>query len=162
MRIIEVTAWTALPLMTESPPTIVYNLEACGGVAETFLFLWREAQRQGQASSVAEENARRAIRALTRFSRVFPVGRPRALVCRSEARRLEGDAEGARLDAGEAARVAERLQMPFEHGCALRQWAATLPTSHSARTRLLEQAARQFAGLDARWDRARVLAGSAD
>jgi tetratricopeptide (TPR) repeat protein len=71
-------------------PTSFYLLEGYGGVAEVYPSLWDN----GQDSHDTRQAAQRACLALRRFSRVFPIGEPRArcgAVVSSTSRAAQGE-----------------------------------------------------------------------
>lgn len=83
-------------------PTAHYLLEGYGGVAAA-----RLAALEDQPSDPsARRNARRAVRGLRTFSKIFRIGRPRAAAAKAWLARLDGDrraSERLLRDAGQAA-----------------------------------------------------------
>ncbi len=113
----------ALRLIGKRPPIVSYTLEGYAGAAETYLDLW---DRAGGGRSTPEARrlagaARRAVAALRRLARVFPVARPRAWLHRGSARWLAGSPGPARAAWRRSLRAAEGLAMPFEQALALHE-----------------------------------------
>jgi tetratricopeptide (TPR) repeat protein len=88
--------------------------------AEVALALWLDHHGRGESDAgpwraMADE----AVGHLGRFARVFPIGRPRALLHRGLIAWTDGRAPRARRDWRAALAAAERLQMPYEQALAL-------------------------------------------
>ena len=106
-------ASAAESLYTERPG-VVFVLDGFTGAAETYLGLWVGHTSRGAAATKAA--AERAVKKLTRYSKVFPIGEPAALRYSGRIKEFSEDAKGA-LDIWEQAEERSReLGMPFEEG----------------------------------------------
>jgi tetratricopeptide (TPR) repeat protein len=137
-------------------PVAVYTFEGYAGAAEVLLALAGEAG----APAGAREHARAACAALDRYARVFPIARPRALLCRGLLHDLTGHRGRARADLRRSLAAARALGMPFEEA---RAHAALgrAATSAGERRRHLDAAALLFGRLGAKRHAARILNVSA-
>jgi len=95
-------------------PTAHYLLEGYAGVAEVWLSLWES----GDDSPEVRRAARKACAALRRFARVFPIGKPRALLWTGLYEWLSGKRSKARADWQMSLTSARRLGMRFEQALA--------------------------------------------
>ncbi len=138
-RAIELAA-SALPLIVESAPTVVYNLEAYAGIAETFLAEWGQEAPVPSPEAAVARRALAACAALRRFSKVFKIGRPRAFVALSRAAELSGRPSEARSLAERALVAAEQAGMPAEEARATARLAELLPLTDPRRARLVSRA----------------------
>jgi hypothetical protein len=89
-----------------------------------------------------------ALRRLRRYARIFPMARPRALICLGWSSWLDGRAGVARRAWARAVREAERLQMPYE-----------LARAHYELGRHLAAGKRTPLGLDRAGHLERAMAG---
>lgn len=103
-------ASSAESLYTERPG-VVFALDGFSGAAEACFGLWTGGRSRGSTSKTAAE---RAVRKLTRYSKVFPIGRPAAHRYTGRLKEQTGDAAGAMADWAQALAMAEELKMPFE------------------------------------------------
>jgi class 3 adenylate cyclase/tetratricopeptide (TPR) repeat protein len=88
--------------------------------AEVALALWLERRRRGEGDAGPwRAMATEAVGHLGRFARVFPIGRPRALLYRGLIAWTDGRASRARRDWRAALAAAERLDMRYEQALAL-------------------------------------------
>jgi predicted ATPase/DNA-binding SARP family transcriptional activator len=141
---------TADRLVGPGPSFVQYALEAHAGIPEVCLALL-----EGEGGGVpgvdpAELRAAAAagIRRLRRYARIFPMARPRALICLGWSRWLDGRQGAARRAWARAAREAERLRMPYE-----------LARAHDELGRHLAEGERSPLGLDRDGHLERALAG---
>jgi class 3 adenylate cyclase/tetratricopeptide (TPR) repeat protein len=95
-------------------PTSHYLLEGYAGVAEVWLSLWEA----GNGSPEVRRAARKACAALRRFARVFPIGKPRALLWTGLYEWLSGRQTKAGADWEKSVASAARLGMLFEQALA--------------------------------------------
>jgi tetratricopeptide (TPR) repeat protein len=100
-------------------PTAHYLLEGYAGVAEVYLTLW-EAKRDLAAAErkALVKSVHQACKALRKFSRVFPIGQPRAWLWRGVYEWLAGKPRKAHKAWQKSLAAAERLGMPYEKGLA--------------------------------------------
>jgi class 3 adenylate cyclase/tetratricopeptide (TPR) repeat protein len=88
--------------------------------AEVALALWLDRRGRGEGDAGPwRAMATEAVGHLGRFARVFPIGRPRALLHRGLIAWTDGRAPRARRDWRAALAAAERLDMPYEQALAL-------------------------------------------
>jgi hypothetical protein len=104
----EAATWIA-----RSSPTAFYSFEGRTGAAEACLGLWERSP-----DPALRAMARQTCRALARFARVFPIGAPRALLCRGVYQWLAGRRSAARRSWRASLREAQRLGMPYEEALA--------------------------------------------
>jgi class 3 adenylate cyclase/tetratricopeptide (TPR) repeat protein len=95
-------------------PTAHYLLEGYAGVAEVWLSLWGS----GDGSAEVRRAARTACAALRKFARVFPIGKPRALLWTGLYEWQSGRPARARADWEKSLAAAQRLDMLFEQALA--------------------------------------------
>ncbi|MDP8987184.1 MAG: AAA family ATPase [Actinomycetota bacterium] len=126
-------------------------LQPYWALSDAALALWERGEDE-----TAPVLARRARRELRRYARLFPIGRPRALVNGGLALWLGGRTRAARRSWRAGLKAAERLQMPYEAARAHYEIGRHLPEADPARRLHLEQASQLFAGLGAEDDVARA------
>lgn len=148
-------AAATLARIGRSRPVANYSLEGYAGAAQVFLNLWEQGTLVGRPDAEARRWALRTCAALRTFAGIFPIGRPRALLCRSRAEAISGRLESARRSALGALRAAEALGCPFEQALAHAALARYAPggADHLERSRDL------FRRLGARDELARLEAG---
>jgi tetratricopeptide (TPR) repeat protein len=143
-------------LIRTTPSIVAYSIEGYAGAAEARLALWEDALSRGAVE--ARELARaswESVAALRQIARVFPVGRPRAWLCRGTAHRLAGQPGRARAAWIKGLRVAQGLAIPYEEGLAHELIGSHLDANHPDRHGHLERACAIFEGLGARHDLSR-------
>lgn len=145
-------------------PVAVYTYEGYAGAAEVFLALRERGCGASRAERAAvERGARAACAALERYARVFPIARPRALVCRGLLAHGDGHPARAMRAWDRAVDAARRLGMPYEEGRARFERGRHRPAAEEG-LHDLRQAAVLFERLGAAWDLAhtrRLLSGAA-
>jgi tetratricopeptide (TPR) repeat protein len=144
------SAAEALNLILAASPTAVYTLPGYSDTAEAFLHLW-ETNAAVAPPAVLRQAANRACRALARYARVFPVGRPRAAIWQGLHEWLKGQPTRARRAWQTALTLAQTLGMPYEEGLAHFQLGrhTTGPDRQSHLTTALEIFTRLGAAYDA-------------
>jgi tetratricopeptide (TPR) repeat protein len=100
-------------LYTERPG-VVFALDGFTGAAEATFGLWAAAR--SRSSTASKATAERAVKKLTGYSKVFPIGRPAALRYAGRLKEQDGDEAGARSEWIKALEAARELKMPFEEG----------------------------------------------
>ena len=115
----ERAAATATPLIARLPPPSFYTMRSVAGVAELALALWEAArdQKSGERKTL-RRRAGAACRAVRRFALIYPIGRPRAWLCRGRYHLLSGDRRAAARAWLRCITEADRLDMPYEAGLA--------------------------------------------
>ena len=141
-----VSAGEALARMAKTPPTAFYTLDGYTGTAEVFLAAWASA---GPSTPTLAREARAACAQLEKFSRVMPIGLPRARLYRGTCHWLSGHKVRARVCWGQALVYARRLKMPYEQGLALEVIGQHMPPSAPGREANLAQARAIFQNLGA-------------
>ena len=134
-------AGAALEIMTRIAPVYVSTIEGCASVAEVFLTLW---ELGGAAAGGAERDALRACKSLNRMAQVFPIAKPRALICAGWAAHLGGSPGRARRSWRSSLRLAEGLKMPFERALSHYELGRHLPVGDAARHLHLKCAGELF------------------
>jgi tetratricopeptide (TPR) repeat protein len=135
-------------------PTGYYTLNGYFGVARTYLALWESAD-QGSPPNTPRL-AVQACRALERYARTFPVGRPGAAICRGLASWLAGRKRSALSTWKHGVRVAQRIGMPFEQGVLHYEIARHLDRAHPDCQMHLSLACELFERADAVFDQTRA------
>lgn len=150
-------AKTAAEFIRQTPPIVSYTLEGYAGVAETFIRLF-EAEPEPHRRRALNRDARQAVLSLERSARLFPVGRPRAALCRG----LWLWADGRRAQAfrlwKRGVQTADDLSMPFEKALLLQTAATRLEPNDPARRPMLSQAISSFERVEARLELNRAQA----
>ncbi|HEX2572041.1 MAG TPA: AAA family ATPase [Polyangia bacterium] len=109
----------ALACMEQQAPVQFFLGGSVWSVAETYLALWERAQGEpAQRARQLGERAQRACRIFRTFARALPFARPGSSICEGTRAWLGGQTIRARWLWHAALREAERLNMPFEQGCA--------------------------------------------
>lgn len=85
----------ALEVMKRVSPTIVYNMEAYGAVAEVYLAGWANEALPAAERAVLRDRAREAARCVRGFSRVFRIGVPRSFLVTAREEELQGNSRRA-------------------------------------------------------------------
>jgi predicted ATPase len=114
----EQAAQTAAEMLETVPiPAAYYLIEGYAGLAETYLTLWETSAGQLPVRRAdVERRASQACDALNHYARLFPIGQPRALLCRGLHAWLRGHADRAHRFWQHGLGAARRLEMPFEAG----------------------------------------------
>jgi serine/threonine protein kinase/tetratricopeptide (TPR) repeat protein len=146
-----IEAERALALMPKTPPVAGYVLEGYAGATEVQIALWARAVPPA-ARTEAHAAARRGLSTIERFAGMFPVGEPRAALCRGLYERvLQRDTKAAAaFERGRAA--GERLQMPYEAALASVELGLLLGPRDSRGVTLLDRAYQTFDALGAAED----------
>jgi class 3 adenylate cyclase/tetratricopeptide (TPR) repeat protein len=102
------------------PPVKAYWFDLYAMSAEVAIALWLDARRRGEGERGPwRPMAAQAVRYLGRFARMFPIGRPRALLYRGLLAWLDGRPATARRHWRAALDAAERLGMRHDQALAL-------------------------------------------
>jgi hypothetical protein len=124
-------------------PAGFYLIHGCVTPGEVLLTLWERETSLEERAALAQ-NARRAVRAVQRYARIFPIGRPHALRLEGRCEALSGHPARAERAFAQSLAEATRLAMPVEQGLAHFEMGRHLPTGDPARTAHLEQARALF------------------
>jgi predicted ATPase/class 3 adenylate cyclase len=155
---------TVRNLIGRSRPLLPFTFDGYVAVAQVYLALWEASRGATTPSSSATDlhpatlhsETRSACRALHRYARTFPIGRPRAWLYRGTCAWLSGRPRYALRAWRRSLTEAKRLAMVYEQGLAHYEIGRHLPTDEPARGRHLDRAAEIFARLGAAYDRGRV------
>ena len=137
---------TALGLISRSQPTTMYTIEGYACLAEMYLSLW------AGGDVVAARSARKACAALTQLARVFPIARPRALLCAGMAAERSGNRRRAATAWRRSLANAERLAMPYESARIHRSIGHSIAMDDPARDEHLSRACAIFAEIGATYE----------
>lgn len=153
----EAARTTAALLESVAVPAAYYLIEGYAGVAETSLALWEASGGSAPAERAALAlRAEHACTALAGYARIFPIGRPRMLLCKGLHAWLEGRPRQAHAQWQKGLEAARHLAMPYEEG--LLSYEVGRHTTGHTRHTALSHAAALFTRLGARSDLARVQA----
>ena len=152
-----IAAGTAAEYIRRSPPIVSYTLEGYAGVAETFTRLFEAGVKSSEARSL-HRAASQGVRALERSARLFPVGKPRAALCRGQLLWVKRRRSKAFRVWRRGLRMAESLAMPLEQALLLETIAARLDSTDPERRQILRRAISLFEKLDARQHLSRATA----
>ncbi len=141
------TALELLDLGRRNPPNVVSSLAAYAAPAEILVEL-----REGSADRTpGDATLRRACAVMDRHARIFPIGRPRALLLRGRACRLAGRMRKANRLVDRALQSALELRMPIEEGqvhLELARMHADDPTRHGRELAAAEELFRVAGAAD--------------
>lgn len=145
----------AVRLMRATSPVTYWMQSPIAYTLETLLAVLEE---QG-GRAVPGELPRQIETMLTvarQYARLFPMGRPQALLAAGTYAWLAGDRRRATRRWQRARACARALQMPYEEAYALCEIGRRLPPDDAARAAHLDAAARIFARLGCTWELARI------
>ena len=109
----------ASQLAMQSPPTVQYSFPGYSGLTGIYLALWEAAGNQPLAERQAlRKLSSQACRNVERFGRVFPAGKPYALLWRGLYDWLDGKPSRARRAWQKCVSLAEELATPYEQALA--------------------------------------------
>jgi tetratricopeptide (TPR) repeat protein len=138
-------------MIAQSRPSAPYAIDGYSTVVEVFLSLWESASRPEEHKE-ALHMARRALRHLEAFARVFPVGRPRYWLWKGWAEWLAGNRSRAQRSWQQSVSLAARLKMPYEEALAHYEIGRHLTPSDQVRSQHLDRACALFSQLSAAYD----------
>ena len=139
-----------LEMITRTEMTSFGMYEGFAGVCEVLLALAEETHaRTHTLPGMLRRELRRATAALARFSRPFPIGRPRLHVIRARTAVLEGALATATREFDRALRAADDFGLPHEKGLALVAAARCVALDADSRRRRAEEAVGILGGGEA-------------
>jgi tetratricopeptide (TPR) repeat protein len=148
---------TAALLESVAVPAAYYLIEGYAGVAETYLALWEASGGTAPAERMALAlRAEQACTALANYARIFPIGKPRMLLCKGLHAWLAGHPQRAHTHWQKGLEAARRIAMPYEEG--LLHYEVGRHITGAARHNALSRAAALFMQLGAQSDLERVEA----
>jgi predicted ATPase/DNA-binding SARP family transcriptional activator len=147
----------AAALAGPEPSFHPYTIEAHAGIPEVCQALLRGGGWPGVDPAEVRAAAATGLRRLERYSRAFPMGRPRTRLCLGSWQELEGHRRQAVRSWSGAVQAAERLAMPWELASGQRELGHHLAPGERGpggldRDALLERAAAGFEALGCRAD----------
>jgi tetratricopeptide (TPR) repeat protein len=145
-------AGRSLALAAKVNPSFYDAITGYTGPAEVYLTLW-EAQPAGQELA---RQARLAVRTLGKYSRVFPIGRPRLLLNQGRYDWLSGREKQAFKAWESSLQEARALEMLYDQGMAHYEIARHLDPVDRARKEHVSLAGNICTELNARYDLERV------
>jgi eukaryotic-like serine/threonine-protein kinase len=131
-------------------PTGYYALNGYFGIARTYLALWEDSL--GKNSPEVAALALHACRALRRYARIFPVGRPSSSICDGLALWLRGKHRRAFTTWRKGVNTAQRLKLPYAEGLLQLELARHLSVNNANRLNHVDAAIHLFERLDAAFD----------
>jgi len=139
-------------LITQSlPPTVFSMAVGYSGVAEVYLRLWEmqvaDADIVNQSESELRRSAKRSLKTLGSFSRVFKAGMPYKLLWAGVYDWLAGSQGKAFNSWRDGLAIAERLEMPYEQGLLHYEIARRLEPGKSERADHIQAAQGIFSRL---------------
>lgn len=132
-------------------PTVYSTIEGYMAPAQIYLDLWARNRFEGIAlpnwvarrpQSYWDANVKRALTWAQKFAKVFPVGKPRALIFLGQWHALRGKNTAAERVFKEAIQSAHQLEMPHQEGLAWYHWAQSC--RGEARRQALAESVRLF------------------
>lgn len=144
-----------LRTVVTTTPTVFSSLDGLCYVPEVYLALW-EAGPKGSGASQLARSALSACKAMHAFSRIFPIGQPRAWLCQGLYDWLSGRPRRAQRAWHKSLIWAENLHMPHDHGLARYEIGRHLKVSDPDREKHLAQAYALFHRIGAAYDMERV------
>ena len=148
----------AAQLIDQSSPTGFGVIHGYSSTAEVYLTLWEthlfdnpRLERQQ-----LQQSARQACRALFKYARAFPIGKPRAWLWQGLYYWLAGKTSKAYRTWEKCLTVASELDMPYEQGLAHFEIGRHLSPRHTKRQEHLQAAHNIFERLNANYDLKRV------
>jgi len=142
----------SLSLLERVPfPFVLPTVEGCTGVAEVYLILLAANAPDQPGRRELLERAGKAVRSLRRFSRAFPVTRPRYLLAAGRLAALRGQPARSQSLLRRAERLAAALGLPFELAQARAGLAACAGVSASEAAELRQHALEEFERLGCAW-----------
>lgn len=144
----EQRAQQIVALIPDQIPSSYVLFAAFTAVADYYLTVW---EVQGESLAV-RKNATSAIKALNRFARHHPIGKPRAQTLSGKLAWLKGKKRRARRLWRKAMQSAESRQMRFEQGMVHAEYGRHLPGHAPERAHSFEIARARFAEIGAVWE----------
>lgn len=156
------TAWEsasrATALLGESSPVAYWLLDAIARTGEALFGLLELNAPSRAHRRLLLDRIDVVVRAGRQFARLFPIGRPTALLASGSLAWARGHHRKARTHWRRALLVATRLRMPYETARAHAELGRHLPADAPARREHLTQAAAMFEQLGSTWDLTAVRA----
>lgn len=151
-----------LPVIQATRPVAYWTQDGIAAAADAALLRLEDAQRSPpSARGAAEQAALSAVRGVEAFAKIFPIGKPFALLSRGTLDHLMGRVERATRAWERCLAEAARLGTPYEEGRAHLELGRHLPPRHPERRGHLMRAVAVFTDLGTTPDLARAEAALA-
>jgi tetratricopeptide (TPR) repeat protein/tRNA A-37 threonylcarbamoyl transferase component Bud32 len=138
-------------IIAQSRPSAPYAIDGYSTVVEVYLSQWESASKP-EDQKQAVRMARKTLRHLEGFARVFPVGRPRYWLWKGLAEWLAGNRGRAQRSWLQCVNLASRLKMPYEEALGHYEIGRHLTASDHVRDEHLDRACTLFSQLSAAYD----------
>jgi tetratricopeptide (TPR) repeat protein len=104
---------STLNLISQATPTSSWLMQHYAAPAETFLTLWELGAPVGSPADL-QKSTQQACKMVSRFARVFPIGKARAALCQGWLEYLQGNRDKAKKRWESALSKASSIGMPYE------------------------------------------------
>jgi tetratricopeptide (TPR) repeat protein len=143
-------------LLAESRPVAYWVLEAIARASEAVFGLLETVEPDAAQRRALLERAESIVRAGRQYARIFPIGRPQALLAAGSLAWMHGRGRRAHACCRRALAAATRLHMPYETARAHAEIGRHLAPDAPGRREHLGQAAAVFEQIGSTWDLAVV------
>lgn len=140
-------------LIPDQIPSSYVLFPAFAAVSQTYITIWE--QRGG--NTAVQQKLARSIKALNRFARHHPIGKPRSLTYAGKEAWLRGNKRKAFRLWRKAIKAANQKEMRYEQGLAHWMVTAHLDPTAADRDAYLTVAKQRFAEIGAQWELAQLL-----
>lgn len=137
-----------LGLTEKAMPSFYAAITGYTGPAQVYLDLW---ERKDTATNLPKR-AEQAIKALGKYARVFPIGKPRYHLCKGRYAWLRNEPEKAFKSWNTSLALASNLEMPFEQGLAHFEIARHSPPGDAKRQQHRDRTIELFTRVGAAYD----------
>ena len=145
-------------LLADSRPVAYWVLEAIARTSETLFGLLETGAPSPMQRRALLAHAEAVVRVGWQYARLFPIGRPQALLAAGSVTWMRGRRRQAHARWRRALAAATRLEMPYETARAHAEIGRHTKADGRARREHLEQAAAIFGQIGSTWDLAMVRA----
>jgi class 3 adenylate cyclase/tetratricopeptide (TPR) repeat protein len=135
--------------MMDTLPASYVLFNAFAGMTQVYLALWEKAVVNGESSTNLRTLAKKACKAMARFARLHPVGRPRRWLYTGWCHSLAGSTRKAERAWRKSLNLAQTMDMAYEEGLVHVEIGRHLDISNPARANHLAEAIAIFERLNA-------------
>ncbi|MCP5098783.1 MAG: AAA family ATPase [Chloroflexi bacterium] len=135
--------------MMDTLPAAYVLFSAFAGMTQVYLALWEAAIADGADTSELRPIAEKATKAMARFARLHPIGRPRRWLYTGWTHWLAGSPRRAQRAWRKALKLAQNMSMTYEEGLVHYEIGRHLKTTHPKRATHLRAAKSIFERLNA-------------
>ncbi len=146
----------AMQLITNTSPSISFNLEGYASVANISLELWQSSTHHSSKTKTYQLLAQQACQALHHHAQLFPISKPHALRAIGLYHWLEGQSVKAFELWQESLSVAENLNMPYQQALTHYELGRHLQKQDPARQTHITRAIILFTQVGATYDLERI------